>query len=368
MQIILPVIERRQTEQVLADSLLAALRQMPNVEGLHLEEMGGSADYGVDFVVDASINSKPVRLLVQAKNTVFPRDVRAAFWHMKSASNRPATASLAPSIPVIAAASISDGAKELLQTERIGYFEPGGSLFLADENIYVLIDKPATKAARKIDRPLFSGHRSSVIHALLMNHDKWFSAHELSQMAYVSTSTVSVVLTELQKRDLADVQGKGPNKLRRLSHAGMLLDEWAKQVSLQPKPKIRRYYVPLVKPEELMKQINDACTKYQTAYVISNEWAAQLYSPFLSSISQVKCRIFPNAPLSVIASELKAREVEEGSNWGMIESDSIRDMEFEQTIRGLRVQSPILAYLDLIGGEGRSKELAEHLRKEKIGF
>jgi len=52
----------------------------------------------------------------------------------------------------------------------------------------------------------------------------------------------------------------------------------------------------------------------------------------------------------------------------VIESDSIRDMEFEQDIRGLRVQSPILAYLDLLGGEGRSKEMAEHLRHERIGF
>jgi hypothetical protein len=117
-----------------------------------------------------------------------------------------------------------------------------------------------------------------------------------------------------------------------------------------------------------MQRINEVCTAHQTAYVISHEWAAQLYSPFLSNISQVKCRIFPNAPLSLIAKELGAREVAEGSNWGLIESESTRDMLFEQNIRGLRVESPILAYLDLIGGEGRSREMAEHLRQEKIGF
>jgi len=38
-----------------------------------------------------------------------------------------------------------------------------------------------------------------------------------------------------------------------------------------------------------------------------------------------------------------------------------RDMLFEQQIRGLRVESSILAYLDLQGGEGRTKESAEHL-------
>lgn len=76
----------------------------------------------------------------------------------------------------------------------------------------------------------------------------------------------------------------------------------------------------------------------------------------------------PERPPSLITGELNAREVAEGSNFGLIESESVRDMLFEQEIRGIRVESPILAYLDLLGGEGRSKELAEHLRNERIGF
>jgi hypothetical protein len=122
------------------------------------------------------------------------------------------------------------------------------------------------------------------------------------------------------------------------------------------------------KPEELMKMIDDVCGRHSTAYVITHEWAAQLYSPFLSTISQVKCRIFPNAPISVIANALNAREVDEGSNLAVIESESIRDMLFKQEIRGLRVESPILAYLDLLVGEGRAKEMAAHLGRERIGF
>ena len=358
-----------QYEQQLADNLLAALQRIPNVGAAHLENVHGAADSGIDFVLAASINHRPVRLMIQAKNTVFPRDVRAAFWDLRSASKRLATSGIAvPEIPMIAAGTISDGAKELLQTERIGYFERGGSLFLADDNLYLLIDKPATKKARQVHRPLFSGSRSSVIHALLLNPEKWFSAHELAGLASVSPSTVSIVLLELQKRDLIDVEGKGPSKIRKLSRPAVLLDEWARQTSLQPKPKMRRFYLPLVKPEELMKRIDEVCVKSHSAYVITHEWAAQLYSRFLSSISQVKCRIFPNGPLSLIFEELNAREVDEGSNLGVIESESIRDMQFEQQIRGLRVQSPILTYLDLLGGEGRAKEMADHLRSERIGF
>jgi hypothetical protein len=334
----------------LAEMVVSTLQRMPNVQAVS-EQVSQAIDFGVDFVVDASINGQQVRLMVQAKNSVFPRDVRAAFWQLKSAS-RPIGSfnGSVHVIPMIAAGTISDGAKELLQAERIGYWDRSGSLFLASHHLFVLIDKPATKAAQKVDRPLFSGNRSAVIHALLLHPEKWFSTNELAALAVVSPSTASVAFSELQRRDLVAEQGKGPNKTRKLSQPGKLLDEWAKQTALR-NPRIRRYYVPMVLPEELMMRINHVCKKHSTAYVISHEWAAQLYSPFLSNISQVK-----------------AREVEEGSNLGVIESDSIRDMLFGQEIRGVQVQSPILAYLDLLDGEGRSKELAEHLRHERIRF
>jgi hypothetical protein len=308
-------------------------------------------------------------LLVQAKSALFPRDVRAAFWNLKSASQRPPAGSASvQAIPMVAAGTISEGAKELLQAERIAYVDRAGSLFLPDDDLYILIDRPALKDARKLDRPLFSGNRSSVVHALLVHHEQWFSTQDLAKLASVSPSTVSNTFAELEKRDMVAVQGKGPNKTRRLSAPAALLDEWARQTELLPKPEMRRYYVPRIKPEELMQAIHDVCAKSSTAYVITHEWAAQLYSPFLSNIAQVKCRILPNAPITLIARELNAREVGEGSNLGVIESLSPRDMLFEETIRGLRVESPILAYLDLLGGEGRSRELAEHLRNERIGF
>lgn len=358
----------QQFEHELQAILLSVLRKMPNVTSVYEEGLEGP-DSGIDFIVNASVNGKPVRLLVQAKNALFPRDVRAAFWNMKSTSRRlPKDEDSVPSIPMIAAGTISDGAKELLQAERIGYLDRAGSLFLPNDDLYILIDRPAPKEARKMDRPLFSGNRSAVVHALLLNPQQWFSTNELAKLAWVSPSTVSVTFAELEKRDMVAVQGKGPNKTRRLSTPTALLDEWARQTELLPKPEIRRYYVPRLKSEELMKAINDVCKRLSTAYVITHEWAAQLYSPFLSNISQVRCRIFPNGPLSLITGELNAREVEEGSNFGLIESESVRDMLFEQEIRGLRVESPILAYLDLLSGEGRSKELAEHLRNERIGF
>ena len=69
----------QQFEQGMQATLLSVLRKMPNVTSVY-EEASEEPDNGIDFVVNASVNGKPVRLLVQAKSTLFPRDVRAAFW------------------------------------------------------------------------------------------------------------------------------------------------------------------------------------------------------------------------------------------------------------------------------------------------
>lgn len=67
--------ESQRSQQELQGILLSVLRKMPNVTSVHEEAMEGP-DYGVDFIVNASVNGKPLRLLVQAKSALFPRDVR----------------------------------------------------------------------------------------------------------------------------------------------------------------------------------------------------------------------------------------------------------------------------------------------------
>ena len=63
----------QQFEQGMQATLLSVLRKMPNVTSVY-EEASEEPDNGIDFVVNASVNGKPVRLLVQAKSTLFPRE------------------------------------------------------------------------------------------------------------------------------------------------------------------------------------------------------------------------------------------------------------------------------------------------------
>ena len=131
---------------------------------------------------------------------------------------------------------------------------------------------------------------------------------------------------------------------------------------------MRRYYVPLMQPDDLIQNIATAFAKPGIEHAITGEAAGQRYAPFLSGLSRVHCRL-PISPLSEYAiAKLGAREVDGGANLVVVESRYPDDFLFGEQRDGVQLASPVQVYLDLLRGEGRARELAKHLRAEVIGF
>ncbi|MFT3780330.1 MAG: hypothetical protein QM772_19050 [Ottowia sp.] len=357
------------TERELIARLVDALRELPEVEAdLAQEPAAQHSDRGYDAQVDLHVAGKPFVLLLEAKKAVFPRDVRQVIWQLRAASHGRPTGQRENPLPLLVAESISPGAKELLRSERVGYYDSGGSLYLPAPGAYLYIDKPPPKALAKSVRTLFTGRRAQVLHALLVRHQKWFGVTELAQQATVSPATASQVLTELERFDWLVVRGQGPGKERHLREPAALLDAWAKQLAtIRPSP-VRRYYVPGTKADTLATRIGQVFDAHEVQYAISHEAAAQRYAPFISHVSQVRVRVLIGANADAAIGDLDARVVNEGANLGVIEAKSSGELLFREQIDDLWLASPIQIYLDLLRGEGRSKEMAEHFRKERIGF
>ena len=357
------------TERELIARLVDALRELPEVEAdLAQEPAAQHSDRGYDAQVDLHVAGKPFVLLLEAKKVVFPRDVRQVIWQLRAASHGRPTGQRENPLPLLVAESISPGAKELLRSERVGYYDSGGSLYLPAPGAYLYIDKPPPKALAKSVRSLFTGRRAQVLHALLVRHQKWFGVTELAQQATVSPATASQVLTELERFDWLVVRGQGPGKERHLREPAALLDAWAKQLAtIRPSP-VRRYYVPGTKADTLATRIGQVFDAHEVQYAISHEAAAQRYAPFISHVSQVRVRVLIGGNADAAIGDLDARVVNEGANLGVIEAKSSGELLFREQIDGLWLASPIQIYLDLLRGEGRSKEMAEHFRKERIGF
>ena len=215
---------------------------------------------------------------------------------------------------------------------------------------------------------LFSGRRAQVLHTLLIRYQNWFGVKDLAEQSQVSPATTSQVLTELERFDWLASRGQGPSKERRLAEPGALLDAWAKQLASIRSPVQRRYYVPSIKADTLVQHIGQVFAAREVGYAISFEAAAQRYAPFLSSVSQVRARLLVSEAADAAIAALGAREVNEGANLVIIEAKSPGELLFREQVDNIWLASPIQVYLDLLRGEGRAREMAEHLRKERIGF
>ena len=363
------MLESSLTERQLIAQFLAALQELPEVDAElnQREHTGSTGDRRHDAQIDLYVGGKSFILLIEAKKAVFPRDVRQVIWQLREASHGRPKGQGGEPLSLLVAESISPGAKELLRDERVGYYDSGGSLYLPAPGAYLYIDKPPPKTLAKSVRSLFSGRRAQVLHALLAQHQDWFGVTELAQRAMVSPATASQVLTELERFDWLESRGQGPSKERHLREPAALLDAWVKQLASIRPPSLRRYYVPAMKADTLLG-VGEVFDAHDAQYAISHEAAAQRYAPFLSSVSQVRTRLLIGSNADAAIGDLGARVVNEGANLAIIEAKSPGELLFRERVGGIWLASPVQVYLDLLRGEGRGKEMAEHLRKERIGF
>jgi hypothetical protein len=349
----------------LLDQLIDALQATPGTRAeIDTREFAFGEDR-VDAIIHADIAGHPVRVLVECKKHAFPRDVHQAVWQLRNYISH-IDNGIAQWVPLLAATAISPGARELLRDEGIGYFDSGGSLYLPAPGAFLFIDKPMPKAAARKVGSVFRGRRAQVLHAVWERRHDWFGVHQLAADAMVSAATSSETLVMLERHGWVTARGVGPAKERRLEDARGLLDAWAEHQRSEPPLAVAKYFVPDSNVATLMRRLDEACDPHGVMYEVTGEAAGQAYASYLSSISQVRCRIMPGAPAEAALRALGARPVDEGWNLGVIEAEAEGQFAFRQRGEGAWLASPLQVYLDLLQGGGRSRELAAHLREELL--
>ena len=351
-------------ERPLLDDLLETLQGLPGAEAkLSGIVQPGDSDRRYDARIDLRVDGKAATLLIEAKKTLYPRDVRQVLWQIRNFADE-----TPQSVFFLAAHSISPGAKSLLRKERVGYYDSGGSLFLFATNIYVHVDKPPPKSMSKSIRSLFSGRRAQVLQTILMRHGEWFGVKDLAEQARVSSATASQLLIELERFDWVVSRGQGPSKERQLREPGALLDTWTDQLMTMQPLAMQHYFVPSMHAEGLLEKFAEVCADKKAEYAITHQAAGQRYAPYLSAISQVRCRVLASLEVEQALHALDARFVDRGANLAIIEVKSSGELLFRRLVNRTWLANPVQVYLDLMRSEGRSKELAIHLRKEMLGF
>jgi hypothetical protein len=346
-----------------ADALTEITGATPHIQR---EPEGSRGSYRPDFMMEMSRDGEPYRLVVEAKSALFPRDAREAIWQLRNYLAHNKDVGAYPAIPVLMAETISPGARELLRDERVGYFESSGSLFIAARGLYLRVDKPASRKQSRSLNNLFADRRAQVLHAVWATRPDYFGVHAIAERAGVSPATASETLIAIERREWIEVRGAGPSKERRLINPRALLDAWSTyQGSVKPKA-VRHYYVRSATPLDLQRRLDHACEIDGVPYELTGISAGQIHAPYLSNASQVFCRTPAGRRMHAILDAIEARPVREGWNLGVHELKSDDKLRFRQRINDLWVADPLQTYLDLLQSGGRAKELAQHLRAEKL--
>lgn len=359
-------LEQPRTEGERVADLLATLTALPFFDAVHTvastaEETATSTPE--DAVVRCTWAGRPVELVLLARTNIYPRDAREILWRMNAlAANR------SDIVPVLVADAISATAKDMLRAKRAAYYDAGGSLFLCTEPVYVDIDRPAPRPMASRVRSLFRGSRAQVVHCLLLAPNIWFGATRLAEEAGVSPGTASVVLRHLEQHEWVDTRGRGPTKQRRVADAGRLLDAWARDSETIRLFAHKDYYVPIVSEPALALELHRACEARGVDYALTGESAAHRYAPFLSNVSRIQCLVGPDSGIDAVLRDIAAQPVDQGANLSVTRAPFLSALAPYERVDGVRLASPVVAYLDLLRAGGRSREMARHLRRERLGY
>ena len=359
--------QESRTERDRVADLVTALTALPfcdAVDSATLTADGTVVPKPADAVVQCMWAGRRLELLLLTRTNIYPRDAREIIWRMDAL-----TADRPGAVPILVADAISATAKDMLRDKRAAYYDAGGSLFVCTEPVYVHIDRPAPRPIASRVQSLFRGTRAQVVHCLLLAPSTWFGATRLAEQAGVSPGTASVVLRHLEQHEWVLTRGRGPTKQRRVDDAGRLLDAWARSnESLRPLS-VRDYYVAVVPEQSLALELHRAFEAHNADYALTGESAAQRYAPFLSNISRIHCLATPrNDRTDAVLRDLDARRVGQGANLSVTRAPFPGAIASREQVDGVWLASPIIVYLDLLRAGGRGREMAHHLRRERLGY
>jgi hypothetical protein len=306
-----------------------------------------------------------VAFAIETVRNAYPRDISAAMWRLKEylASVRETSA---PIIPMVAAQSLSPGAKELLRENDIAYFDLQGTLYLRWKHWFINVQRsagPASPRPMRGQMDLFTDARACVVHALLLSKQEWMQVTDLAKTSQVSPYTCSMVLQELQKREWCEAQGSGPGLRRRLVKPNALLDAWAE--AWTPHAETSTHWYMFAHSEDALQELTTrlAAPEKSFTWAFTGAAPANAYAPLLTAVSGVEV-IVPTGEAETFAECMKLERAEKGFNVTIHERDQASLLFRSRQRNGAMFASPIVLYLDLLNGRGRNKELARNVREK----
>ena len=353
------VVNQQPTVKIMGHLEADALRILRDTPGITV--IAGGPKRGADHRADAVVRfaGKRANIIVEVKR----RANAATAWQLvHRAMAHPATPLL------VVAGDTTAEARQILQDHAIAIVDGLGNAHIAVPGLLLHVE------GRRHRRPLatstpparLTGKAGVAAQALLLNPNRPWQVHDLAKEARISVGLAHRVLARLEKDGILAAEGKGPNRIRRLTNPTALLDLYAEEDVTAPIQ--TQAFLLAQTPSELIDRLAANLGQAGIEYALTGAAAASVVAPFVTAIPVVKVWITANVAAEEFQTGSHAKPVTNGANVVFLQRKSDAPLVLREKTRKLWLVNRFQLYADLLREPQRGREQADHLRKEVIKF
>lgn len=317
----------------------------------------GTADNGIDLVVNGQYADKALHMIVEVKSHGQPRNVRQAaaqlHRYMRGSHKRP--------IPVVMAPYLSPQARKTCREEKIGYLDFMGNALIAFDTVYIERELPGQpEPERRALRSLYKPKSARILRRLLREPGRSWRTAELVDAAGVSAGLVSTVGTALRERGWAEQTDHGLV----LVDPNALLDSWADNYE-PPRGEEVRCYTTL--HGSALEERLRGLAMLEGRVALASFTAAQWLAPFVRHPNTYFYA--DDTGLATLTKVLELRDAPKGGNVLIVlpEDEGVLD-DATRVSEDIVVTSPVQTYLDLRHAGDLGEEGAREIRRLRLDW
>lgn len=345
-------------EEQAVEALRVALAEVPDLAVLRVQTSDELRGTSIDFIFDITFNGQPHVLVGEVKSSGQPRHVQNGLFQLK----RYAEAQHFPVTPIFIAPYLSEEARALCASDKVGYLDLAGNARIVFPGFFLsrsVTGKPP--AERRELRSLFKPKSAQVLRTMLREPARHWRVADLAKESLVSIGHVSNVRNSLINRGWAEVSGDGVC----LSNPDRLLDAWRDEY-VPPSGERLTFYTTLHGNafEEAIREYGTALALDGIA-ILASFSAANWLAPYARTGTHYFYADYEG--VDRLRSLLKFSTATRGENVVVTVLDDIGLFhDSVEPTAGIHCTSPVQTYLDLYVSGERGQEAAEHLRQEKL--
>ena len=292
-------------------------------------------------------------VLVEVKTSGQPRVVREAVNQLLRYQSR-----IPEAYGVLVAPYVSPQSAQICRESGIGYVDLAGNCRLSFRQAYLEREgRPNPVPQRRDLRSLYAPRTTRVLRVLLLNPKKIWKLQPLAQEARVSLGQVYNVKKLLADREWIRTDEGGLC----LVEPGSLLTEWSQNYTYRRNA--ARDFYSLDGPPEIESKLAIACRDGGIQYALTGFSAAARLAPM---VRYQRVTTYVSGDFGDLVKALGLKEVPSGANVTLLSPYDDGVFYGAADVNGVRIVSPVQAYLDLTGFRGRGEEAAVFLLEQVI--